>query len=142
LESVGIHCIAELYDCPRHLLNDEAFVCGALREAASFGMATLLKNVSYQFQPHGVTALGLLAESHISIHTWPEYGYVGADVFTCGDRASAVKACEYLVTAFQPGRHSLKRIDRGPEVLDGSQNLRDQRVLAEPATTAPRSGGS
>jgi len=136
LESVGIHCIAELYGCSKQLLNDEAFVCGALREAASAGMATLLKEVSHQFQPHGITALGLLAESHIAIHTWPEFGYVGADVFTCGDQASAVKACEHLVKVFQPEKFSLKKVNRGPELVDVSQDLRDQ-VVASANTVVP-----
>lgn len=117
MEAIGTHCIAELYDCPRHLLNDEAFVKKALREAVDEGLATLLGKVSHTFHPQGVTALGLLAESHIAIHTWPEYGYVGADVFTCGNRASAEKACRHLVRAFQPRRHSLKHIARGTDVL-------------------------
>jgi S-adenosylmethionine decarboxylase len=141
LETAGIHCIAEMYGCPRHLLNDQNFVCGALRDAAASGMATLLKEVSHQFQPQGVTALGLLAESHISIHTWPEFGYVGADVFTCGDRASAVKACEYLVKAFQPERHSLKKIDRGVELAESRPDLHNQTPVKSDRYATPATSG-
>ncbi len=113
METSGIHCIAELYECPSELLNDEAHVKQSLRNAVDQGMATLLQEVSHQFHPQGVTALGLIAESHVAIHTWPEYGYAAVDVFTCGDRASAVKACEHLVTALKAQRHELKQLARG-----------------------------
>jgi S-adenosylmethionine decarboxylase len=71
--------------------------------------------VTHQFEPHGVTALGLLAESHISIHTWPEYGYAACDVFTCGQTANPQQACQYLVCVFRAARHSLTKMVRGPE---------------------------
>ncbi|RME39424.1 MAG: adenosylmethionine decarboxylase [Planctomycetota bacterium] len=113
LEQAGIHCIAELYDCPPALLDDEAFITASLREAANQGMATLLHEVSHRFHPQGVTALGLIAESHIAIHTWPEFGYAAVDVFTCGERASAERACLYLVEALQASRHTLVKVPRG-----------------------------
>ena len=101
LKSFGIHCIAELYECPPALLNDEAHVKKSLRGAVEHGFASLLHEVSHKFTPQGVTALALIAESHVAIHTWPEYGYVAADAFTCGDQANAEKAIEYLVKAFE-----------------------------------------
>ncbi len=116
MEPAGIHCIAELYDCPREILDDQGFVTDALREAVRHGFATLLHEVSHQFSPQGVTALALIAESHVAIHTWPEYGYAAVDAFTCGDRANAEKACLHLVRAFRSGRHSIRRIDRGTEL--------------------------
>ena len=115
MANIGTHCIVELYDCPRKLLNDEQFVKNAVREATRHGLATLMGEVSHQFHPHGVTALGLLAESHISIHTWPEHGYAAADIFTCGDRANPQPACDFLIRRFQAGRHSLTKLVRGPE---------------------------
>jgi len=116
LETISKHCMAELYDCPPELLNDRSFVTQALRDAVDHGLAELLHEVSHQFTPQGVTALGLLAESHISIHTWPEYGYAACDVFTCGRRADAEAACLYLVEVLQAGRHSLMKLTRGTEV--------------------------
>ena len=115
MEATGTHCILELYDCPRHLLDDEAFVTGALRGAVDEGLATLLHEVSHHFHPQGVTALGLISESHLSIHTWPEYGYAAADVFTCGDQADPEKACAHLVRVFQADRHSMTKLIRGIE---------------------------
>lgn len=116
LEPVGIHYIAELYDCPPALLDDERFIKGALRDSVDRGMATLLHGVSHHFHPQGVTALGLIAESHVAIHTWPEYGYAAVDVFTCGAVASAEKACAYLAEALESRRHTMRKLERGPEV--------------------------
>ena len=115
MANIGTHCIVELYGCPRELLNDERFVKDALREATSFGLATLMGEVSHKFHPQGVTALGLLAESHISIHTWPEYGYAAADIFTCGDRATPQRASDFLIRKFEAERYSLTKLIRGPE---------------------------
>jgi len=117
LASIGTHCILELYDCPRELLDDHDFVRSTLRAAAEHGFATLLDEVSHKFHPQGVTALALIAESHLAIHTWPEYGYAAVDVFTCGHRARAERACAYLLRAFRARRHSLTRLSRGEEAL-------------------------
>lgn len=112
LAPVGSHCIIELYDCPAHLLNDAAYIQQALRDAAEVASATLMGELAHQFEPQGVTALALLAESHISIHTWPENGYAAADVFTCGDHTKPAVAGQYLVKAFQAGRHLLYELPR------------------------------
>jgi len=113
LEAEGTHCICELYGCPPKLLNDERFIRQTLRDAVEAGFATLLKEVSYKFDPQGVTALGLISESHIAIHTWPECGYAAADVFTCGDRAKAEKACAHLIDSLRPRSHHMRRLRRG-----------------------------
>ena len=76
-------------------------------------MSTLLQLVSHQFEPQGVTALALLAESHMSIHTWPENGYAAIDVFTCGRTATPEAACAFLVEQFGAARHRLKVLSRG-----------------------------
>ena len=81
-DMVGKHCILELYDCDPSRLDDEAFIRTTITSAAKGAGATLLNLITHQFQPQGVTGLALLAESHISIHTWPESGYAAVDVFT------------------------------------------------------------
>lgn len=114
LSQVGSHLLLELYDCPAKLIDNQVYVNKALRDAVEHSGSTLLEDVSHKFHPQGVTAIALLAESHMSIHTWPELGYVAADVFTCGQQASPEKACEFFVEAFQAKRHSLQKIARGP----------------------------
>ena len=81
-DMVGKHCILELYDCDSSKLNDEAFLRDTITDAAKRAGATLLNLITHRFEPQGVTGLALLAESHISIHTWPEAGYAAVDVFT------------------------------------------------------------
>lgn len=111
--AAGIHCILELYGCPFDLLNDEAFLRQTVRNAVRVADSSLLKLTSHSFSPHGVTALGLLAESHISIHTWPENGYAAADVFTCGQRCKPLDACKFMVAELKAARHHLSVLSRG-----------------------------
>jgi S-adenosylmethionine decarboxylase len=92
-QPVGKHCILELYDCDPGKLNDEAFIRTSIATAAKEAGATVLHLISHHFQPQGVTGLVLLAESHLSIHTWPESGYAAVDVFTCGDHTMPDRAC-------------------------------------------------
>ncbi len=117
----GITCLLELYDCPPDILDDKERIDEALREAVEHARATLLKQVSNQFSPQGVTSLGVLAESHISIHTWPEHGYAAVDIFTCGNKAMPERACSYLAEALSAGHHTVQRIERGT-LLD-SENI-------------------
>lgn len=112
--SVGTHCILELYGCPATVLNDASKIQRSLREASRVADSTLLGEIHHAFQPHGVTALALLAESHISVHTWPETGYAAVDVFTCGAHTMPEKACVYLVEALQASNYTLQTVARRP----------------------------
>jgi S-adenosylmethionine decarboxylase len=85
---LGEHYLLDLYNCDSNTLNDENYLKQLLEEAAKIAGATLLKTESHKFEPCGVTAFCLLAESHISIHTWPEKGQAAVDVFTCGNCSS------------------------------------------------------
>ena len=78
------HLLLELYRCDCEKLNDESFLRCTLNRAAKLANATVLNLISNKFEPQGVTAIALLAESHISIHTWPESNYSAVDIFTCG----------------------------------------------------------
>src|SRR5262249_18049228 len=81
---VGVHVIVEGYDAPPELLDNCGAIESAIRDAVRAGGAHLLAVHLHKFEPHGVTATALLAESHINIHTWPERAYYGADLFFCG----------------------------------------------------------
>ena len=76
------HLLLELYRCDREKLNDESFLRCILNRAAKLANATVLNLISNKFEPQGVTAIALLAESHISIHTWPESNYSAAVSYT------------------------------------------------------------
>ena len=120
-ENIGRHCILELYQCDHAKLNDEAFIRTTITMSAKISGATLINLVTHSFKPQGVTGLALLAESHISIHTWPEIGYAAIDVFTCGDHTMPEKACKLLFKDFLAQHFSLKNIDR--EIPAGIQTL-------------------
>ena len=107
-DMVGKHCILELYDCDPAKLNDEAFLRTTITNAAKRAGATLLNLITHRFEPQGVTGLALLAESHISIHTWPENGYAAVDVFTCGDHTMPEQACRVMRDELRAGRHALR----------------------------------
>ncbi len=108
----GRHCILELYRCNRQRLDDETFLAEAIRRSAQCAGATLLQLITHRFSPQGVTGLALLAESHISIHTWPELGYAAVDVFTCGDHTMPEKACRELAARLQAGEQRLQSLRR------------------------------
>ncbi|MFN5118802.1 MAG: adenosylmethionine decarboxylase [Cyanobacteriota bacterium] len=111
-DAVGKHCILELYDCDSSRLDDEAFLRDTITTAAKRAGATLLNLITHRFEPQGVTGLALLAESHISIHTWPESGYAAVDVFTCGDHTMPEKACQILWEELGSKRHKLTSFRR------------------------------
>ena len=125
-DTVGKHCILELYQCRGDRLDDEAFLRSSITQAVQQAGATLLQLISHRFSPQGVTALALLAESHLSIHTWPESGYAAVDVFTCGDHTMPERACQRLIADLQAGDHRLRSFRRQtPEALAGLE--RDPR---------------
>jgi S-adenosylmethionine decarboxylase len=111
-DTVGKHCILELYGCDTAKLNDEAFLRDTITAAAKRAGATLLNLITHRFEPQGVTGLALLAESHISIHTWPESGYAAVDVFTCGDHTMPERACAVLAGELAASHHKLTSFRR------------------------------
>ena len=74
---------------------------------------TPLEIIIHKFQPQGMTGIVLLAESHIAIHTWPEFNYIALDIYTCGNKANPLKALEYLKEKLHPQKVEFKRLKRG-----------------------------
>lgn len=107
----GTHLIIDLWDAEG--LDDLTHVEAALKACVEASGATLLHIHLHHFTPNqGISGVAVLAESHISIHTWPEHGYAALDVFMCGD-AEPHKAIEVLRTAFRPSRLAVEEILRG-----------------------------
>ena len=113
----GVHAIIELYGCPFVLLNDESYIRRVIQQASAAAKTHLLNLTSHRFSPQGITALGLLAESHISIHTWPEAGYAAADLFTCGDKISSIDASRKITELLKADRHSVRYLTRGEQMM-------------------------
>jgi len=108
------HLLLELYRCNYEKLNDESFLRCSLNRAAKLANATVLNLISNKFEPQGVTAIALLAESHISIHTWPESNYSAVDIFTCGQNMMPELASQYLIKTLKAQEHFLRVIERNP----------------------------
>ncbi len=110
---LGRQVLLEFYGCARELLDDAGFVETAMLEAARRARATIVQTAFHRFSPQGVSGIVVIAESHLAIHTWPEYGYAAIDIFTCGSRVLPEVACECLIQAFRPRSVSRKDMDRG-----------------------------
>ena len=117
----SIHLLLELYRCDCEKLNDESFLRCTLNRAAKLANATVLNLISNKFEPQGVTAIALLAESHISIHTWPESNYSAVDIFTCGQNMMPELASQYLIESLMAKEHSLRVIERNPPTAVSNQ---------------------
>jgi S-adenosylmethionine decarboxylase len=112
MKKVGTHLVVEAWQTPGDVLNDPEQIRSALVEAVFAGGATLLNLCVHQFSPHGVTATATLSESHIAIHTWPEYGYFAADLFFCG-KGDPHRAMQVLQNVLGAQQVTMQEIDRG-----------------------------
>jgi len=114
LDAVGKHLILELKDCDRKRLSDLDFLKDTLLSACRVAGATILSESFHSFPPYGgVSGVVIIAESHFSIHTWPEYGYAAIDIFTCGNSLHPERAVELLVRELQSRDHSILELNRG-----------------------------
>jgi len=110
---IGVHLILEYFGCSFDLLNNYNFILGIATTAVVKSKCQVLKVDGYKFEPQGVTVYVLLAESHLSIHTYPEFGYAAIDVFTCGDKAMPYAAHTYLEQQLKPANINIDEIKRG-----------------------------
>ena len=114
MQALGKHVILELHDCDRKRLSNCEFLRETLLEACRRAGATILGNSFHVFSPYdGVSGVIIIAESHLSIHTWPEYCYAAVDIFACGDSLHPERAVEFMVRELKAGNHSVTELKRG-----------------------------
>jgi len=113
LNTLGRHLLLELKICNEEALDDLGFLKNCLNEAAIQSGATVVGESFYHFSPCGVSGVVNIAESHIAIHTWPEYRYAAVDVFTCGDDVDPEKAARWITEKLEAKNHSLIELRRG-----------------------------
>ncbi len=126
-KTLGLHILADLYGVEAGRIDRVEDVRDLLETAVKVANLTKISSHYYQFQPHGATGVVLLAESHISIHTWPEHGLATVDVYTCGDPSKAYRAMEYIISALQPKRVDKQVHERG--LLEGSRQSEELRSV-------------
>ena len=107
------HAILDYYECPEEVLDDIPFIEKAMVGAAEFMGATVVASKFHQFSPYGVSGTVVIAESHLTVHTWPEHGYAAVDVFTCGETVDPWISCNYLKEKFSAENMTAREIKRG-----------------------------
>ncbi|MCF6464318.1 adenosylmethionine decarboxylase [Clostridium sp. Cult2] len=110
---LGRHILVEFYNCDNQLLNDAQLIEKYMVEAANKAKATVVKSVFHTFNPWGVSGVVVIQESHLTIHTWPEYGYAAIDLFTCGEEVDPWIAFQYLNDKLKAEKTETFEIDRG-----------------------------
>lgn len=116
MRALGIQLAIELFDCDAKILNDYRLLEQSLVEAATKAGATVVDSVFHQFNPHGISGAVIIAESHIAIHTWPEYCYAALDIFTCGTDIDPNGIAEEVKYVLGADRMHVSRILRGVTV--------------------------
>ena len=111
--ALGAHLLVELKDCNPAMLRSLEEVRDALVSAAREAKATIVDISFHEFSPFGISGMVVIAESHLSIHTWPEYGYAAVDIFTCGDVIKPEVAAAYLIDRFESKSPSIVEMKRG-----------------------------
>lgn len=113
MEALGKHILAEFYNCSHSAINDEAGIEELFLKAAKDAGATIISWDFHKFSPHGVSGVVVIAESHLTIHTWPEFGYCAVDVFTCGDKIDNKLCLEMLKKGLGAKNTSVVEMNRG-----------------------------
>ncbi|MBZ0157433.1 MAG: adenosylmethionine decarboxylase [Alphaproteobacteria bacterium] len=113
MNALGTHLLVELRDCNPEILKDLTRVKEALVSAAKEAKATIIDVSFHEFNPFGISGMIVIAESHLSIHTWPEYTYAAVDIFTCGDVIKPEVAAHYLINRFESKNPSIVELKRG-----------------------------
>ncbi|MBA4032477.1 MAG: adenosylmethionine decarboxylase [Planctomyces sp.] len=135
MEHLGQHVIIELWGCNSGI-DDADLMKQAMLDAVKAARATLLYIDVHKFDPQGVTGVAVLTESHLSVHSWPEHGYLAADVFTCGNTTRPVAAAEVLCQYFQPTQFDVQEVIRGVRPESGLKpSLRKRKLNYQPDAT-------
>jgi len=113
VQALGRHLLLELLDCDPEALNSLDIVKTSMVEAAKRAQATIIDVVFHEFNPFGISGVVVIAESHLAIHTWPEYRYAAVDVFSCGESLQPQMAVDYLVEQLGAARASVVELQRG-----------------------------
>jgi len=131
MNALGRHVLVEYYNCDPEVINNQELMQKYMIEAAKQSRATIVGSVFHKFNPHGISGVVVIAESHMAIHTWPEYNYAAVDLFTCGETVDPWVAFEYLKKKLKSTQYTTKELKRG---LPDSFDKADQTIAYKVAT--------
>jgi S-adenosylmethionine decarboxylase proenzyme len=123
VKALGRHVLTEFYGCDNAILNDVDLIRTYMERATEIAGATIVQSVFHLFNPHGVSGVVVIAESHLAIHTWPEYGYAAIDLFTCGDEVDPWKAYLFLKDSLRAAHVSTMEMKRGQLDMLGTEEI-------------------
>ncbi|ODS24160.1 S-adenosylmethionine decarboxylase proenzyme [Candidatus Endobugula sertula] len=126
MDTKSKHLLIELFDCHKTTLQDQTKIETLLIQAAKAANVTIVQSVFHKYFPQGVTGVVIIEESHLSIHTWPEYGYASVDFYTCG-KGIPEKALDIIQSGLIAGRTEVICVDRGQSLTDTAMSLRYHR---------------
>ncbi len=115
---LGIHYLAEFFDCDRDKIDDAAFIEQIMIDATKLSGATMIRPFFHQFSPQGVSGIIVIAESHFAIHTWPEHGYTAVDLFSCSD-FDYKAALNHIRITIGAQYHTVAQVRRGIRTENG-----------------------
>ncbi len=113
MEALGIHLLAEYTHCDPSLINDVSYIEKIMLEGASASGATIISSSFHHFSPYGISGVVVIQESHLAIHTWPEYRYASVDIFTCGETVDPWKAFDYIKKSLKAENGTALKMSRG-----------------------------
>ncbi|MFC2124918.1 polyamine aminopropyltransferase [Bacteroidota bacterium] len=117
MEALGKHIIVEYFECDTDALQDVVYIENSMTKAAEMAGATIISSSFHHFSPFGVSGVIVIQESHLSIHTWPEYGFASVDIFTCGESVDPWIAYNYLKESLKAVHGSAVEMNRGHDRL-------------------------
>lgn len=125
VEPNGVHYLISFFGCDAKQIDDKDFWEKTLVEGVNRSNIAILEKSFFKFDPQGVTGFLLLEASHVSIHTWPEYGYVACDVFSCSPYNNTQKLANYLINNVMHEKATVNEIERGYRFFDAEKYIRD-----------------
>lgn len=128
---IGIQLMAELWECNREKIDSPKRIEEIMLRAAQGAGAEIIGSMFHEFEPQGVSGVVVIAESHLTIHTWPEQGYAAVDIFTCGEHTDPWKALEILAGEFEAEETQSMEINRGMKVVSSKRAFANVSVRHE-----------
>ena len=113
MEALGRQILVEFYNCDKEVLKKVKDIEVAMVDACIIGKATVVTHTFHEFSPFGVSGVVVIAESHVAIHTWPEYGYAAVDIFTCGETIEPWALFNHLKEKLGSTHYSNMELKRG-----------------------------
>ncbi len=124
MDYLGRHFLAEFYNCSSEILNNKEEIAEIMTKGIEISNATIIKPFFHKFSPYGISGIIVIAESHLAIHTWPEFGFAAVDLFSCGN-FDFTESLKFIRDNLKAERYSILGIKRGININSSSSAAAD-----------------